>query len=778
MLGKYWLHAGLTSMTQFSQRFRTYSLGSLLLAAACTGGGGGGGSAALSALPLSPPAGAFTASHSGLTALAAGDTEIRMDWDLPEGPYEAALYQSTDPATLLSGTPAQSPLSGTNAIVTGLVNGTEYFFTLAIRPIGGTDWTPSGVVLSAVPNAPICVDAAAAANGDGTPALPYQNLGAALQAAATRQHANIWVRTGTYANADHTIRAGTEVFGGFDATAAAFDLASRNPASHGTIFTGSLRKNAFTLAGAGAKVVLDGLDLDGLAQGSNGILQQTARFDLRSVAVRNFTDSGLRLNHHASSLAAILVVACNVRDNSGHGLAAEGALALQIDGSAFDSNRRGGVVCDDLTAPSGQTTVLSVRNSRFYGNAADGLEIKLEQEEEHEDNGHGTPSTGRFAIDIRGSRFESNGGDGIEFEQEYEEESGWGAHVTVRDSIASANGGSGIRIETEASSECLIHNVRANANRNDGITIGEEDSAGHVVVSSSELRGNQRSGINADECHRVVLASHCVFAGNLRSGIEANSSRSTATNCIAQLQPNAFDGVRTFGCVTTNDATFVNAPRAYAKVITNNSGTLGLDRDFAVQPGDTVELADNDSAETVSTFAGRALVLLQAPTNLRLPASISAFASTSVTEDIHLAVGAAAIGQGLAEAGMPAVNPGPYGSPLDGTPGVANPQDVRLLVLEQANPPLSSRTGLTQALALQFSQSLAMASVTTSNVRVLDGQGTVVAAGTSILGNVLTLNPPAGGWPRTTLRVELYASITNTDGTPIAAPMVIQFEAH
>ena len=29
-----------------------------------------------------------------------------MDWDLPEGPYEAALYQSTDPATLLSGTPA------------------------------------------------------------------------------------------------------------------------------------------------------------------------------------------------------------------------------------------------------------------------------------------------------------------------------------------------------------------------------------------------------------------------------------------------------------------------------------------------------------------------------------------------------------------------------------------------------------------------------------------------------------------------------------------------
>jgi len=266
----------LTARSAFS-----YSLFLLVLSLpSCGGGGGGGGSVGgggtgggAGGIPSTP----VSIDHSGVLAAAAGNAAVRLHLRRPPAGFESTVFHATTSAGLLAGT--QVAVSGDTLTISGLVNGAERVFSLAIRPTGGSNWTLAGAALRARPLASaIYVDAAASAGGNGSLATPYRTLQEGLTAAGLAGTANVFVRDGSYTTG--LVSPGTHVYGGFP-TGSAFTIDNRNPLAGLTVVTAAATQAAFAANTVGARVILDGFSLAGNNVGAYGIDQQNIDLDAR-----------------------------------------------------------------------------------------------------------------------------------------------------------------------------------------------------------------------------------------------------------------------------------------------------------------------------------------------------------------------------------------------------------------------------------------------------------------------------------------------------------------
>ena len=738
-----------------SRSFSLPFLSTLVLLTACGGGGGGGGGGSGGGggpVPTTP----VSANHSGLLSAAAGNAAVRVHWRLPGAGFEAALFHSATSANIVSGAPAQSGLTGTAATVSSLTNGTERFFALGIRPTGGSTWTQAGQVLRARPSATtIHVDASAAPGGNGSLATPFRTLQEGLTAAGSNPAANVWVRDGSYSSG--VLASGANVYGGF----ATFSITDRDPGAGNTIVTAGSFQAALAANTVGTRIILDGFALAGNSVGFYGIDQQNIDLDVRSVSIRSFVDRGVRLrNTSANENVKAQFVACTVQSNGADGINVLGPFDLTIDACAFDANTQEGIDCGSLIALTGLSSTLAITHSRFANNGAEGLDASL-------DRPLGvTSGSASFDVAISACTFSGNALDGLLIDQEHEAAAGWTMRAVVRDCVASNNALAGVHVDFDAQGQVLLHGIRSTANGTDGILITSEVNPGHAVVSASHLAGNLGAGIRTSLGNKIVLASHCVFAGNQAGGfLSASAAReSAATNCIFDLQSNPTSLVRQFSNVTASSATaaiFVNAPNAYGRATAHANGVLTMSAAPTFTAGAQVELGDNSTALSVSQVVGNSVVLGSTPTLLRLPVGVAAFPSTSVVDNLALTGSSAAIAQGMQEAGGANVDAGPVGSPLVVTPGVALDIPDPFFWLDQVTPAPNVALGQSQAVTLRFSDAVTSGSVTNTSVRAVNTSNATIAAGISVVGSTITLTPPGGGWPSGAIRLELHRGVAS-----------------
>ena len=752
----------LTARSAFS-----YSLFLLVLSLpSCGGGGGGGGSVGgggtgggAGGVPSTP----VSIDHSGVLAAAAGNAAVRLHLRRPPAGFESTVFHATTSAGLLAGT--QVAVSGDTLTISGLVNGAERVFSLAIRPTGGSNWTLAGAALRARPLASaIYVDAAASAGGNGSLATPYRTLQEGLTAAGLAGTANVYVRNGSYTTG--LVPAGAHVYGGFP-IGTAFTIDNRDPLAGLTIVTAAAAQPAFEANTAGARVILDGFSLAGNNVGAYGIDHQNVNIDARSITIRQFTDRGIRLRNPINPTSPqftqnISVQLVNVvsQQNGADGLNVVGPFDLRIDSCAFDANVQEGVDLGPLYAMNGLTSTADVSYSRFSNNGSEGFDASLARPTNQ-------TGGGLFDIAFRGCTFSGNALDGLLIDQEYEDPTGptvWSAKSVVRDCTASENALAGFHVDFDGLGETMLHNVRATANSTDGVQITSETISGHAVVSSSHMAGTLGAGlrVTSGTGNKIVLASHCTFAGNQLGGMLSPARESSATNCVFHLQPTPTQNVRELGNATISDAAaaaVTNAPNAYARVNANTTGALTLAAAATFSAGATVELADNGTSLTAPNVAGTSVVLSANPTLRRVPAALAAYPSTSIVDNFTLALGSAAIAAGMKEQGAANVDAGPIGSPIGDTPGLSDPIASDLLWIDRVTPAPSATLGSSQSVTIRFNSSLTSGSVTSARMRVISGASTVVAASISVVGNTITLTPPGGGWPAGALRLELHRAI-------------------
>lgn len=746
-----------------------------LFLAACGGGGGGGGGVGGGGGGNPGPIPATTISvHAGLIAACPGSGEVRIEWDLPGSEYDAQYFHSSSSATILAG--AGVTATGNGATITGLANGQTRFFALGIRPTGSGAYQLAGQILRAVPRAPIYVDAAATAPGNGTLATPYTSLQTAANAAAAAG-GNLWVRDGSYSG-PVVVRPGTHVYGGFP-TGSAFTLANRSSQASATIVGAGTLQAAIDAQPSATpladRIVLDGLVLRGNSAAEWGVDTQKADIDLRSLTISGFVGRGIRMVNLGLGATTpneamnAQVVNVTSQQNGADGLSVLGAYNLGVDFCRFDANGQEGFELGPLYALNGTTATVHVTATRCSNNAAEGFDASLAQP-----TGQASGSAD-FDVDIVGCTFDGNGLDGLLVDQEHEALAGWRGNIAIRECSASNNALAGVHVDADGPGEFLIHRVRAIANGTDGVFVSSEATGGHVVVSACLLAGNLDVGLDTSLGNKRLLATHCLFTGNDVGGFVARAVECGAANCVAYLQTAPFTNVRQLGTPTVTDnslAAFANVPTSYAKVTAHTTGTLTLAAAAGFATGATVEIADDGTARTAAQVAGTTVVLGNTPTLRRVPTMLMVYPSTTVAENTQLAASSTLAGLGMKETGTSNVDPGPFGGPVNGAPGVAEDLPDAIVWLDQITPAAPTALGSSTSIVLRFSQTLSTGTVTGPRVRVVDQAGNAVAALLSPSGNQITVTPPGGGWPTGTLRLELHRGITATDGSPLQ-PVIV-----
>lgn len=754
-----------------SSVFATPLLLSLLALTAC-GGGGGGGTTGGGSTGGPIPSGAVSATHTGLLSAAAGSGAVRVHYRLPTSGFDTALFHGTTSTNLVSGAPALTGLSGTSVTVSGLANGTERFFALAIRPTGTTTWVQAGEILRARPSATtIHVDASASAGGNGSLGAPFRTLQEGMTAMGSQPGANVWVRNGSYTAA--VVPPGAQVYGGF----ATFALADRDPTAGLTIVTATGVQAALDVSTLGNRVVVDGLLLDGNNSGFYGIDMQNVDLDVRSVTVRRFSDRGLRLRNTSTNENLVVhLISCTVQQNGADGANFFGPFDVRVDACGFDANVQEGIEFGPLVALAGLTSTVSITHSRFANNGAEGVDASL-------DRPLGvTAGTGNFDVTVRGCTFTGNTLDGLLVDQEHEAAPGWSMRAIVRDCTASNNKLAGVHVDFDSQGQVMLHGIRSTGNGTDGLLVTSEINSGHAVVSACHLAGNLGAGIRTSTGNKIVLASHTTLAGNGQGGFLSQSAarESAAVNCIFDMQSSPTSLVRQFSNVTgtsSSAAVFTNAPIAYTRATAHSSGVLTLPSAPTFAQGSRVELADNGTSFTAVQNVGSTVILDATPTILHLPVAVAAFPSTSITDDLTLATGSVAIAAGMKETGAANVDAGPLGSPLQTVPGTAEPIADTLVYLDLISPAPNVALGASQPVTLRFastanpSATVDSATVTNTSVRVVNSTGGVVAAAQAVSASAITLNPPGGGWPSGALRLEVHKSVT-VGGVAVAHPVV------
>lgn len=739
-----------------------------LFAAACGGGGGGGTSTPQQPpiRPPQPPTATPSPLSSGVVAVAAGSGTVRVDVTLPGTGFEAALFRGDSENTVYAGTLVNGAVAASPVLENGLTDGQDVFFGLAIRAAGTITWTPVGVVARARPNAPIYVDASADPSvADGlSPATAFPSLLDAMLVAGSRDGANVWVRDGEYRNGPFPLGPRVHVAGGFDAS---FTLAARNVAAQGTRLLGTTGLQLVDVVCGGGDASLDGLHLDGGGTTTEGIDVTDSDVALRSLMVRRCTDRGVRAKVTVPVPNRDLqVVACTIQEHGSEGLSSAGPIDLRLDQSRFDANGQEGIDADNLEAPSGGTVTLHATACGFYGNVFEGLDADLAAAPLA-----ATPGT--FVVRIDNCSFERNGLDGLLIDQEHEFAPGFTAAIDVRGCLARGNRLAGVHIDADAQATYRLDRLRCTANAGDGVLVTSETNAGEVLLSASWLAGNLGAGARSSLGNKVLLASHCGFAGNQGGGLRCDTVAGAAVDCIGLGQPSLLSNAIGAGNVTADAgaAVFLVAPLAFTTVTAANQGSLTVAATTGFAAGTSVVAADDGRRLVVQQVNGSTLVLDQAPTAFVAPGSLAAYAGTVVADDLRLAAGSPALAAGITPAGVTAPDCGPFGAPAGGAPGRREPFAATTLQLQNAAPALATGVTANESLVLTFDRELDLATALPERIRVLSN-GTATAAGIQIAGRTLTLVPSAGGWTGT-LRLELHAGLRALDGSQLGAPLLL-----
>jgi len=767
--------------------------------------------------PIRPPS---TATGAGLTAMCAGDNVVRVDYVLPGAGFQAALFLDTNRTTLYSGAPVEAVLTGNNRVYTNtsqptrVINGTTLWAGFGIRPVGSSSWTPTGAAIQCIPGAPLYVDLNGLTNGsaDGsTPTLALPLLDEALLVASVlasfQGSKNVWVSSGVYTTRPFNagipgtgvfaIGSGVHVYGGFapgsGSTTSAFDIAARTlpvtapTAADSTILRGNATPRILDVINGGAMHIVDSIFVDGQTTIVKGVDVSESDVEMRSVRIRNCTDNGLQVKQITDFINRrdITLVASEVSDNGNDGVGIAGVFDLFLDRSEFSANGGRGIDPNDLQALAGDSASLRAFGCRFYGNSIDGLGLDLNTIATQPQS-----PGGRYDIDIESCTFERNGRDGLFIDMDYDLFPAWYTKVRIRDCSAIANRRAGIHFDADDQGEFTLDRVRCTANVGDGLWVSSEPDdplnpaddgrSTHFVVTNSSMLGNLGRGLYVSEGDKVVLASHCAFAGNVLGGFESmttgprgdNARRiSTAVNCVSWRQATPFTNVRATSCwIESADNPFVNAPSAFAQANSNQSGAITLSANSAISAGDALEVGDDGVKLTVTSSSGGSLVVTPAPAVFVAPDAVFAYptaATASVVEDLRLYANSLALGTGLAISGGSAIDPGPHGSDNGGEPGVFDPFTPIGLQLRKIEPPITKGVLPTDAIVLSFDADVSAGSVTSQ--RIYSSAGTPVSL--TVLGSQITVAPLQPWAAEDNLYV--LPGVQTASGTSLGTPLAI-----
>ena len=705
-----------------------------------------------------------------LTSIAAGSGDARVHYTLPGSGFEAALFRSTNAATVFSSSPVA--LSGSSLIVSGLPNGTTQFFGLGVRPTGGGSYTPSGAVLRARPSAPIYVDAAANPVGaDGmTPASAFNSIALGLLIAIIEDGGNVWVKDGTYTGNLPPLGDDIHLLGGFGA---AFTLASRDPRAGNTVINGSAASIIFDVRDNLASAVIDGFSLEGQNLASVGVDVDDGEVELRSLKINAFTDRGIRLRSALITDELDIVVAgCSVTRNGADGLSLLGAFDLRIHGSNFDANVQEGVELDDLAALNGTTATLVIEGSRFFGNGTDGLDADLAPPL------LAPATTGTFAIEIRASRFERNGQAGLLIDHDFESIPGFSADLLIRECITRGNRSAGIHIDGDGPGAICVHGSLVSANVGDGLLVSSDRVRDLVVVSSSAFAANLGAGVRTLLPNRTVALSHCILAGNQAGGVISSGVESGTTSSLFYLQPAPSQNTRAWFDVIETDpmgGLFTSAPEEYLRVTAVSGNELTVAGMPALMPGVPIELNDDGESLTADMVVAPIITASSVSADVTAPASLAAFAGmASVDEDYTLPVGSPGLGAGMTS-GAP-VDAGIFGAPIAVAPGTGVEQRPNLFYPTSSNPPPVTVLENTQSIQIDFSRTIPAGSFDSTTVRARRTEGGPdLNIGIATSGSQLTVTAPGGGWGTGGFVIELHRGLQATDGTSMSAPVAIPY---
>lgn len=739
----------------------------ILLAAACGGGGGGAdpGPGPGPIQPPTPPATVPSPQQSGITAAAAGTGTVRIDCNLPGAGFEGALFHGTSTSTVYTGTPIQAPIATSPVMVTGLTDGLDAFFGLAIREVGSPDWSPVGTVVRTRPGAPLFVDATAnPAIADGqSPATAFPNLQDALLVAGSLNGRNVWIRDGNYAAGPYALGPNVHAAGGFDGT---FTLAARNAAAAGTRLTGTATQEIVSVQTGGADGSLDGVSIDGGGVALKGVDIQDSDVELRSLVVRRCADRGIKAAVTAPTPNRTLqMVGCSVTESGSDGLSVAGPIDVRLDLSRFDGNGQEGADIDDLQAPDNGTVSFWASGCRFFGNVFEGLDVDLAAAPL-------ATGSGTFDVRIENCRFEVNGLDGLLVDQEHEFFPLFRATITVRGCVARANREAGVHVDADANGTYLLDRLRCTANAGDGVLVTSETNAGEILLRASWLAGNLGSGARLASGNKLLLASHCGFAGNQNGGLRSNTLLCAASDSVFLRQSAALTNAIGAGNVVADGSApvFVAAPTAFTSVSSASAGTLTVASSDGFAAGTSVQAGDDGTRLVVNQQNGTTLVLDAAPTAFVAPGMLTAHAGATVADDLRLLSGSPAIGAGLAAAGDPTADAGPHGAASGGEPGRTEPFADATLQPRSTTPSLGIGVLPQESLVVTFDRALDQASVTQDRVRVLSN-GAPVPISIVVAAATLTLTPVSPGWSGN-LVLQLLPGLRATDGSLLAAALV------
>jgi len=721
--------------------------------------------------------------------VAPGTGEVRIDFTpAPTSDFEVALFVSTNRNNLFS-SPARVPAGGaTTLTVTGLTDGVLHFVGLGVRPTTGGAYTQNGPTLSVMPGARFYVDAAASAGGDGlTPATAFNTMfegvltGFAGLLTDPTTPVNLWVKGGTYSiTSTLPHAAGVHIYGGFGA---AFDLASRDLETNPTILevaTGQQGIQYGDEANTGLPAIVDGVRFDGNGVGSIGIDTNgtdPSDVELRSVIVTDMADRGLRIRSAQDNESKLVMVNCQSSRNGADGMNGNGAYDYSIFNCVFASNVQEGLDLNNLTCETGGVATLRITSSQFFGNVAEGLDCTM--------GASLFAGGGDFDVELRGCAFERNGASGCLIDGDFELVNGYSGNVVVRESLARGNGADGFSFDLDGPLDltqrlsAFAYRLLASSNAGHGLHVTSESRDGFMSVSTSAFIGNALSGVQfegqlASNGNYAASLSHCYLASNFTAGFVSRDLAAATSSCIFVDQPASTDAnTLVISSLTGADIPalqFTSAPEEYARVLSRSGATLTLAAAPTFPLASKLELADDGTERTASSFGASSVVLSAAPDDFGTPGLLGVFAPTAsdVNEDYTLLAGSPAIGAGLAGA-----DAGLFGSNVPGKPGVTDEEPIELFHVVETTP-ISTVVGANETLLIEFSRPLSGASANAGTVRARRG-GTTLNATLGTAGSVLSINAPGGGWGAGDFRVELDGLLA-TDGTELSGSVVLPFQ--
>jgi len=686
---------------------------------------------------------------AGLVSLTPAPDRVRVDWRVhglePEN-VRLALFLSTSVEDLFAGTPLDVEVASGHHVFDGLLPGTTYHVGLGIEdPDDPGAFDGAGPVLSGTTLYPVYANPLADPEGaDGkTPETAYPSLFVAVFQAYlgnVGQGGQVWIAEGSFTDVSLPVLEGVHLFGGFDAS---FDLETRDPVLHPTVLEGLAGSGVLLLeAGAGPQVI-DGIEIDGLGASSFGIDLDRTPGRLRRVVVGG-CNRGLRLRApHSADVTRVELLACRVENNALEGLSLEGPYDVEVEACIFQSNGQEGFEFGPWIAPEGEVVELVVRDSRFSGNAHEGLDVDLRPGPTLDGGG------GRFHVSIEDSLFERNGTAGLLLDLDYETHPQWSSSLVLRGCETRANGTHGVALDLDAQADVVVHRLLSTANVQDGISVTSESYPGFLTVSHSALVANLGAGLRASLGNYGVALSQSVLAGNGEAGVRVTESSATVVSSVAHLQPQPFGDARVAGSPVLESpwAPFVHAPVEYRRVVGGSGSLLQLDAPLTDTGPGTFELAADGVARLASSIDGSTINLEPVLEQQLVPTSLVKFVGeASVEEDYRPAPGSPIVGAGLQPPAGPSVDAGPHGGPFGAAPGAELFQSREPFRVGTTEPKWGLAIEPGEPFLVHFEGGCPTEESLDRGLRLVDALGVELPLEAQLVDDVLVVAPPTGGW--------------------------------